>query len=130
MGTLKNEDETAEVWFFTYDDSPKTDEIEGDQHVNLSFASPEKEVFVSISGKAKVVHDKEKAKELWNPFVKAWFPDGLDDPKLALLRISIEQAEYWDSPSNRMVQLAGIARAIVTGGAYDTGENEKLDLTQ
>jgi hypothetical protein len=61
--------------------------------------------------------------------LKAWFPDGLGDPDLALLRVRVEKAEYWDAPSSKMVQLAGFVKAIVTGQrADDLGENEKIDL--
>jgi len=40
------------------------------------------------------VRDEATAKELWNVFAQAWFPEGVDDPHLALLRVDIEQAEY------------------------------------
>jgi general stress protein 26 len=42
--------------------------------------------------------------------MKAWFPDGLDDPDLALLRVHVEAAEYWDSPSSTMVHIVGFVR--------------------
>lgn len=74
------------------------------------------------------MRDKEKAKELWKPLLKAWFPKGLEDPDLALLKVSVESAEYWDAPSSKMVQIAGIAKAAVTGQRYQGGENKKLDV--
>ena len=118
------------LWFFTGASSPKIDEVQQDQHVNLSYADPDSNRYVSLSGTAKLVSDKQKAKELWNPFVKAWFPKGLDDPELALLKVTIDSAEYWDSPSSKMVQLAGLAKALITGKPIKGGENEKLDLDQ
>lgn len=72
--------------------------------------------------------DKARAKELWNPIYKAWFPDGLDDPNLALIRVDVDQAEYWDSPNSKVVQLAGFVKAIVTGQRAEGGENEKINL--
>ena len=69
-------------------------------------------------------------KELWNPIHKAWFPKGVDDPNLGLLRVDIEKAEYWDPPSSKVVQLIGFAKAIVTGKAYDeeATEHQKVNL--
>jgi general stress protein 26 len=65
---------------------------------------------------------------LWNPFYKAWFPDGLDDPHLGLLRVDVEKAEYWDSPNSKVVQLAGFVKALVTGQKAKGGDNEKVSF--
>ncbi|MGI8654311.1 MAG: pyridoxamine 5'-phosphate oxidase family protein [Pyrinomonadaceae bacterium] len=118
----------GELWFFTAASAPKVDEIEQDHHVNLSYAAPDKNLYVSVSGKARMVRDKQKAEELWNPAYKAWFPKGLDDPDLALLKVSATQAEYWDSSSSAVVHLVGFVKALATGERYHPGENEKIDL--
>lgn len=118
------------LWFFTHADAAKTDEIRNDQHVNLAYAHPSKEHYVSVSGIGMVVRDRKKAEELWNPIYRAWFPDGLDDPNLALLRVQVTAAEYWDTPSSKVVQLAGFVKAMVTGKEYHPGHNEKLSLGQ
>jgi general stress protein 26 len=118
----------GELWFFTKEHSPKVDEVEHDHHVSLSYADPAREHYVSVSGRCSLVLDKEKAKELWNPTLKAWFPQGLEDPELALLRVSVEKAEYWDTPSSRMVQLVGFVKATLTGQEYRPGDNEKVTL--
>ena len=120
----------GELWFFTKEHSPKVDEVEHDHHVSLSYADPSRDRFVSISGRCSLVLDKEKARELWNPTLKAWFPEGLEDPELALLRVSVEKAEYWDTPNSRMVQLAGFVKATLTGQEYRPGDNEKVTLDE
>ena len=116
------------LWFFTSANEAKVREIQDDDHVNVSYADPDKNNYVSVSGRATLVRDKVVAKELWNPFFKAWFPKGLDDPQLALLRIAVERAEYWDSPNSKLVQLAGFIKAVVTGKQAKGGENEKVTL--
>jgi general stress protein 26 len=116
------------LWFFTSANEPKVREIQNDDHVNVSYADPDKNNYVSVSGRATLVRDKVIAKELWNPFFKAWFPKGLDDPQLALLRIAVEKAEYWDSPNSKLVQLAGFLKAVATGKQAKGGENEKITL--
>ncbi len=118
----------GELWFFTAASAPKVEEIEQDHHVNLSYAAPDKNLYVSVSGKARMVRDRKKAEELWNPAYKAWFPKGLDDPDLALLRVGVTQAEYWDSSSSAVVHLVGFVKALATGERYHPGENEKMDL--
>jgi general stress protein 26 len=116
------------LWFFTQASSPKADEVRQDGHVNVSYAHPGNEKYVSVSGEATIVRDRAKAKELWSPLLKAWFPKGPDDPDLVLLRVRADRAEYWDVSSSTMVQLFGMVKALVTGKQYDPGENEKVDL--
>jgi general stress protein 26 len=118
------------LWFFTWMDTDKVHEIQRDQHVAVSYAKPSDQRYVSVSGTARLVNDREKAKELWNPLLKAWFPKGLDDPNLGLLRVDAEHAEYWDAPSSKLVQLYGFTKAILTGKRYgeEGTEHEKVNL--
>jgi len=118
----------GDLWFFTSDNTHKVDEIERDNRVNVAYAKPEDNVYISVSGKAQLVKDREKIEELWNPILKAWFPKGLDDPTLSLLKVSVEEAEYWDSPSSTIVQLVGFVKALVTGKPADGGDHGKVNL--
>ena len=126
--STQNSEITDALWFFTSDQTHKTDEIEKDNRVNLSYAAPDDNAYISVSGTAEIVHDKAKMEELWNPILKAWFPKGLDDPHICLLKVNAEQAEYWDSSSSTLVQIAGFVKAMVTGQSADGGENEKVNL--
>ncbi len=127
MATQKTEFDGT-LWFFTRGDSPKVEEIDRQHQVNLSYANPNKQAYVSISGTATLVRDASKNKELWNPLYKTWFPDGLDDPQLALLEVEIDKAEYWDFPSSKVVQVVGFFKAMATGQSYKGGEHEKVSL--
>ncbi len=110
---------------------PKVDEVQNEQRVNLSYANPDDSRYVSVSGTARLIRDQRKAKELWNPLYKAWFPQGPGDPNLALLKVSFEKAEYWDAPSGKMVQAFAFAKALATGKRYqpEQGEHNKVELT-
>lgn len=116
------------IYFFTRAGSPKVDEVERAQEVNVSYADPQQHRYVSVSGKAHTSRDREKMKELWSPALKAWFPGGLEDPDIALLSIDVERAEYWDTPSSPVAHLVGFVKAVATGTTYQPGENEKIDL--
>lgn len=118
----------GDLWFFTSSDTHKTEEIEKDHRVNVSYAAPDSNTYVSVSGTAEIVNDKEKIEELWNPIYKAWFPKGLDDPTLCLLKVRVEQAEYWDASSSTLVQIAGFLKAIVTGQQASGGDHGKVTL--
>jgi len=79
---------------------------------------------VAVSGRATLVTDKAKIKELWHEMLKAWFPEGIDDLNIALVKVNPDGAEFWDSPSSSMVQLFGMAKAMVTGEPYRPGPGE------
>jgi len=115
------------LWFFTQASSHKVQEIDHEHQVNLSYAQPEENRYVSVSGTATLVHDRGKIDELWTPVLKAWFPKGNDDPEVALLRVVVTKAEYWDAPSSTIVKLVGFAKSVLTGKEYWPGENEKLN---
>ncbi len=116
------------MWFFTGYESAKSHEIKNDSHINLSYAKPSDNVYVSVSGRATISKDKAKIDELWSPVLKAWFPEGKDDPNIGLIRVTIDKAEYWDSPSSAVVQLYGFVKAAITGERADGGENKKINL--
>jgi general stress protein 26 len=88
------------LWFFTYAGSHKVTEIEHHEQVNVSFSSPEQQRYVSISGISQLVKDRNKMRELWKPELQTWFPKGLDEPDIALLKVNINQINYWDSASS------------------------------
>jgi hypothetical protein len=84
--------------------------------------------FVSVSGTASVSLDRAKMQELWSDIYKAWFPQGLNDPNLCLLRVEVSSAEYWDTPSGKVVQLLGFLKAIATGEQAHPGGHGHIDL--
>jgi len=116
----------GKIWFFTRRDAAKVFEIQDFRHVGLAFSNPEDDMYVSLSGKAKLNLDERLVDKFWNPFVAAWFPEGKDDTNVALLEIDIYMGEYWDSNSNTMKQLFEIAKANLTDKTPNLGENKKF----
>ncbi len=121
-------DQAGNLWFFTQGNSHKVSEVRRIPKCNVSFADPDSHRYVSITGTAELVKDKAKIKELWKPQFKAWFPKGPDEPDIALLRVGLEKAEYWDSPGGTVAQVISFVSALVTGKSADWGENKKLEL--
>ncbi len=126
--TNQEMDGEGNCWFFTSTLTDLWENIVAQPQVNLSFAEPDDNVYVSISGRAERVVDREKIKAMWNPAVQAWFPHGSDDPHAVLVRVVSDSAEYWDSDSSTMVQLFKMAKAVLTGTTPDGGEHGKVEL--
>ena len=95
----------------------------------MSFSSNDSSAWTSIAGRAELVHDPVKAAELYSPALKVWFPDGLDTPGLALIKVRADTAEYWDSPASRVKKIVGAVRAAATGDPDKfPGENRTVQL--
>ncbi|MBC7901009.1 MAG: pyridoxamine 5'-phosphate oxidase family protein [Saprospiraceae bacterium] len=118
----------GDLWFFTSDNTHKVEEIEKDNRVNVAYSKPDDNTYVSVSGRAEMSKDRAKIEEYWSPILKAWFPEGLDDPHLCLLKVSVEHAEYWDAPSSKLVEIFGFVKALATGQEASYGENKKIDF--
>ena len=93
--TMLDQEFDGDLWFFVGASSPQVAEMRADDQINLSFADPGKNTYVSISGTARISRDRSKIEELWKPVYKAWFPNGTADPDLAVLHVTTTQAEYW-----------------------------------
>lgn len=116
------------IWFFTNEYSPKVEEISVNNEISLCFINESESNYLILKGKASLSNDEQKMKELFNPIVNAWFPNGLDDPKLALLKVDLTSAEYWDNSSSTMVFLFNVAKALFSDSIYNEGEHGKINL--
>lgn len=117
----------GQLWFYTAIDSAKVSEVANDVRASVAFADTDEDKYVVVSGTADIVNDRQRIHQLWTPFAKPWFPDGPDDPNLALLRVQAERAEYWTS-AGKAAYLFGVAKAAVTGKRTHLGENRKLTM--
>jgi general stress protein 26 len=111
---LQETEVDGDLWFFTARHSPKMDEVHADDRVNVAVMNGE--AYISISGRAKEVEDRKKAEELWNPAYKVYFPKGFEDPELVLLKVSMDQAEYWDRPGGIVTTLITYVKTLTSGG--------------
>jgi general stress protein 26 len=119
----------GDLWFFTYDDSDKALQIAQNPQVNVSIANDKKSEWVSVAGRAEVVHDRAKAEELWAKPLETWFPDGLETSGLALVKVHADTAEYWDAATSKVKQLLGMGRAIKNDDPDEfPAENRTVDL--
>lgn len=73
--------------------------------VNIAFAQPDEASYVSVTGVARLLRDPQREDRLWSPEIRIWFAQGKNDPDLALLRVEIVEADYWDARAAAMVQL-------------------------
>jgi general stress protein 26 len=116
----------GDLWFFAERTSRKVAHLTAHPQVNVTVGSGS--TWVSLTGRARVVDDAPRKRELWNGGVGAWFPEGPDDDRIVLVEVEGSSAEYWDTPGGRVATVLSFAKAKVTGQRYSGGENERVDL--
>ena len=127
MATMEVED-NGSLWFFIDIRSIKVEEVSAENKVHLVYAHPGKESYIDVWGKADVITDKNTIKDKWKPLVKAWFPDGVDDPNLALLKVQPNNIYYWDAETGKMVAFFKMAASAITGKQLADGAEGKLKV--
>ena len=116
------------LWFFTRASSHKVTEVGADHKVGVTYADAGAQNYVSLSGTAMLVADKPSIEAHWSEAIRTWFPKGKDDPEIALLKVTIQAAEYWDAHNSAMVHAYGYVKAVLTGEPPHPGENKKVSF--
>ncbi|ABQ32531.1 MAG: pyridoxamine 5'-phosphate oxidase family protein [Bradyrhizobium sp.] len=114
------------IYFLTDARHHKDEEIARNPQVNLSFADAGSQTYVSLTGTAAVSNDRNKIRDLFTTTAKAWW-DSAEDPNIRLLKITPDDAEFWDSPGT-VVSYVKMAAAAVTGTRPDIGDNRKVSM--
>jgi len=112
-------DEAGDIWFFTADDTEKVDEARAHRDVGLSYCDAKGMRYVSVAGRASVVHDREKMAELYSPSLDVWFEEGLDTPGIALLKVTPKVTEFWEPSKGKIAMAAGMLKSLVTKDTPD-----------
>jgi general stress protein 26 len=122
MSAYLERDENA-IYFLTDARRHKDDEIARDPHVNLAFADAGSQKYVSVSGTAAVSNDRARIRELFSTPAKAWW-DSAEDPNIRVLKVSPDDAEFWDSPGS-VITYVKMAAAIATGTRPNLGDDNR-----
>lgn len=112
-------DKNGDIWFFTSEDTKKVEEAKADRDVGLSYCDAKGMRYVSVAGKASIVHDDAKMKELYTPSLDIWFEEGLDTPGIALLRVTPVETEFWEPAHGKIVMAAGMLKSLFTKDTPD-----------
>lgn len=118
----------GDLWFFTFEDTAKIEEIRENSNVNIAYAD-KKDTFVSIRGTAEVVKDDAKKEALWNKAYEAVFDTHYDDPKLVLIKVQVESAEFWESGSTLKTAFRFVTN-MLGKDHKDLGTNETVEFDE
>ncbi len=124
----KDEDRGDSLWFFMSRKSHPVEDLQKEPTVNVAYADTGDDSYVSVSGTAEVVDDAAVKQRLWSPMAKAWFPGGPSDPDLALVRVRIVHANYWNVTESKVTQVLKMAAAAATGEPPKMGEHGEVRM--
>ncbi|HLX30234.1 MAG TPA: pyridoxamine 5'-phosphate oxidase family protein [Casimicrobiaceae bacterium] len=103
------------VWLFTEIDGDIAGDIRRDPRVQALFVNQQNELYASLTGVAEVLHDPDKAREIWSASAGVWYPNGPDDANLGLVRIDVHRGDYWDMKDGKLVRFFKLAAAAIAG---------------
>jgi len=122
MMTLHNSSEDA-LWFFTQGNSHIVDDVQGHHPVNVSYVDSARGRYVSVSGRGRVVKDAAKKAELWERRLGTWLANGPEDPSVVLIRVEVQEAEFWEW--NHQREVTATVELNVSSGSV---RNEKISF--
>ncbi len=125
--SVQKVDDLGRLWFLSDRNSTHNAEITMNPQVELFFSEPH-DKFLTIHGTATISYDRETIKELYDPIVKVWMPGGEDDPNLSVITVTPEDGYYWNNKNGKIVAIAKMTAAFVTGKVMDDGIEGNLKL--
>jgi general stress protein 26 len=126
--SVQKTDSEGNLWFLSANDSHKNAEIKKDAHVQLLFQGSAHSDFLNLYGKATISTDKKKIKELWEPIVKVWFTEGIDDPRITVIKVTPREGYYWDNKHGNAIAYIKMLAGAATGKTLDDSVNGTLKV--
>jgi general stress protein 26 len=121
-------DDDGILWFLSATDSHTNVHIESDPAVQLMFQGSTYSDFLNIYGHATISQDKQTIKELWEPVLKTWFTEGIDDPRIAVIKVTPAESYYWDTKHGQVVAFAKQIAGAIMGKTLDDSIEGKLEI--
>lgn len=127
MGTIDNR-EDGPIWFFTDSDGSVARNLGANPQISLGYSNASGR-HATVSGTGQMILDRDLIEAKWTEDMKAWFPQGVDDPKIALVKVEPDRGEYWDAGSSTVISAIAYLKAKLTGQkGDDLVDNQKVKL--
>ncbi len=121
-------DEQGYIYFLSVKDSDAVMHINASPEMQLTYSNQDKSEYMGLYGKGETYRNQKEIDEMWNAFIKTWFPEGKEDPNLIIIRFKPEQGYYWDTQHGKVVQLLGMMYGAITGKETDDSLEGKINL--
>lgn len=123
---VREVDDEGNLWFLSAGDSYKNAQLARDPHVTLYFQGSTHSDFLYLSGPASISRDRDRIKDLWTPTIRNWFTEGVDDPRITVIKVTPTDGYYWDTKHGTAVAGIKILIGSMLGKAYDDSVEASL----
>ncbi|KAJ3342821.1 hypothetical protein HDU93_000951 [Gonapodya sp. JEL0774] len=125
----------AALWFAANNLTHKFDDLSFDNHVNLAYMRQNNRDWVSVSGMAMKVDDRDMVRKLWSSDLKTWFNDlgdgvhdgSADDPRISLIFVQATSVHYAIQDRATPLVLYELAKGALTGDVPKVQAIRQLD---
>ena len=121
-------DDEGNIWYLFSSESDTFKNLQENNKVSVLFSQPSDYNFLNINGTAEISVDQERIEKYWNNFVEAWFEKGKEDPRIRVLKVNVQDANYWDTKTNKLFTFFKVLASAVSGSKMDIGREGSLDL--
>ena len=95
----------GDCYFFTYEKTQKVKDIETNASVVLNYEGSDG-MYISVSGKAKLIRNKSSYAGHWDESLKNWFKNGINTRGLVLIHVKGSRLRYWQKEKEGVISLA------------------------
>lgn len=121
-------DDEGDIWYLFSSESDTFKNLQDNNNVSVLFSQPSDYNFLSINGTAEISQDRERIEKYWNKFVEGWFEKGKEDPRIRVLKVKVEEANYWDTKTNKLFTFFKAVASGISGSKMDIGRTGSLDV--
>lgn len=121
-------DDDGNFWFLSPSDSYKNKELEQDPHVQMLFQGSAHSDFMTLYGRVEISRDPQKIKDLWDPMMKNWFTEGIDDPRITVLKVIPTDGYYWDTKHGQAIAFVKSMIGSAIGKTMDDSIEGKITV--
>ncbi|MEJ7627479.1 MAG: pyridoxamine 5'-phosphate oxidase family protein [Ferruginibacter sp.] len=125
--SVQDVDDEGNIWFLSAEDSSLNEQVIADNKVQLLFQGSAHSDFLAINGSASISKDKQKIKEFWGPLLKTWFTEGVDDPRITVIKVETGDGYYWDNKHGNAIAFAKMSLGAMLGKTMDDSIEGKLN---
>ena len=125
---VQDVDDEGNLWFLSADDSHKNLDLERNPHVRMFFQGSAHSDFLLVNGTATVTKDPAKIRKLWKPIMKTWFTEGIDDPRISVIKVAAHDGYYWDTKHGNAVAAIKMVIGAAIGKTLDDSIQGRLKI--
>ena len=126
--SIRQVDDDGVLWLLSASDSHKNEEVLSNPDVKLYMQGSAHSDFLYLHGIASISRDRAKIKELWTPIIKTWFTEGIDDPRITVIRVEPTEGYYWDTKHGMAVAGVKMLLGAALGKTLDDSIEGRLKV--